>query len=50
MVDTELPQGIEASENERTQVLERFYVIRPFWKMEFPWLKLRKNELFPDGP
>jgi putative transposase len=47
MVDTELPQGIEASENERTQVLERFYVIRPFLEDGVPLAQIAKERAIP---
>lgn len=47
MGDTELPQGIEASENERTQALERFYVIRPFLEDGVPLVQIAKERTIP---
>lgn len=47
MVDTEPPQGIEASENERTQVLERFYVIRSFLEDGVPLARIARERAIP---
>jgi hypothetical protein len=47
MPDVELTQDIGASESERTQALERFYVIRPFLEDSVPLAQIARERAIP---
>src|SRR5689334_24297725 len=47
MADIELSQERGASENERTQALERFYVIRPFLEESVPLAQIARERAIP---
>src|SRR5260370_23328245 len=47
VADMELSQNIGASESERTQALERFYVIRPFLEDSVPLAQIARERAVP---